>query len=142
MIADARARGAHMRSQTTFENLSMGGDIQINKKPCFSSEAKDNRHLTVGQAATRRSEITDRQKALLKAELKNFKAVGRGASLHPMLRAPKKLAETTRRPRALTPDDVMDPESISGMKCQMDWDRQKWAEKRALSLLESGVAFF
>jgi len=46
-----------------------------------------------------------------------------------------KMAETTRKPRALTEDDVRDPESISGMKCKLDWEREEWAKKKALKLL-------
>jgi hypothetical protein len=42
---------------------------------------------------------------------------------------------TSRKKPELTPEDVQDPETVSGMKCQLDLDRQKWAEKMALRQL-------
>mmetsp|Transcript_22529 Transcript_22529/g.51861 ORF Transcript_22529/g.51861 Transcript_22529/m.51861 type:complete len:147 (+) Transcript_22529:41-481(+) len=53
-------------------------------------------------------------------------------------KAPKKLAETTRKMPEDKRDDPNDPETIAGMKCQLDVEREIWARKRALFLLEHG----
>lgn len=47
---------------------------------------------------------------------------------------PKK-ATTTRKLPEKTPEDVRDPETIPGMKCQLHLDREKDAEKKANKLL-------
>jgi hypothetical protein len=150
LIADARERGARMRSHSMLEDLIMS-DVHL--KDIGSNHLRPStttaRPLTVRQAAAKRGEIKELQKDLVRVQLKDGKALlaksaagrRRPVSYQPMPQAQKKLAETTRPPRALTADDLRDPETISGMKCQMDWDRQKWAEKRALSLLESGAYF-
>jgi len=49
----------------------------------------------------------------------------------------ERLATTSRKKPEKTPEDVRDPETISGMKCQMDWEREKIAEKKATKLLKS-----
>jgi len=53
------------------------------------------------------------------------------------LDADKKLesmATTTRKKKGLTPDDVRDPETVAGMKCKLEQDMEKEAEKKALKL--------
>jgi len=47
---------------------------------------------------------------------------------------PEDMATTTRK-KKLTPEDVRDPETVAGMKCELDHDREKWAEKKALKLV-------
>jgi hypothetical protein len=149
LIDNAREREARMRSHKMFEDI-----ILRDAKKDTGSSSHRLRHsttstsqLTASQAAARRSQIAERERTLVKGQLKDGKALlaksGTGrlkpAPIQPLSQAHKKLAESTRRPRAITADDVRDPETIAGMKCQMDWDRQKWAEKKALSLLESGI---
>ncbi len=47
----------------------------------------------------------------------------------------EKQAESSRVKKAPTPDDVRDPESMSGMKYQLHWDRERIARDKALRLL-------
>lgn len=47
----------------------------------------------------------------------------------------EKLASSTRKKKKTTPEE--DYETISDFKCQLDRDREKWAQKQALSLLYS-----
>jgi hypothetical protein len=52
---------------------------------------------------------------------------------------PEELAESTRRkPRALTEDDIRDPETIAGMKGNLHLEREEWAKNRALWLMGFG----
>lgn len=44
-------------------------------------------------------------------------------------------AESSRAKKAPTPNDVRDPESMSGMKYQLHWDRERIARDKALRLL-------
>lgn len=53
----------------------------------------------------------------------------------------EKMATTTRKgKKQLTRDDVRDPESVSGMKCELDHNREKLAENKALKLANSSYA--
>ena len=47
----------------------------------------------------------------------------------------EKQAESSRAKKLPTPDDIRDPESISGMKYQLHWDRERIARDKALRLL-------
>jgi hypothetical protein len=47
----------------------------------------------------------------------------------------EKQAESSRVKKAPTPDDVRDPDSMSGMKYQLHWDRERIARDKALRLL-------
>lgn len=47
----------------------------------------------------------------------------------------EKQAESSRAKKLPTPDDVRDPESMSGMKYQLHWDRERIARDKALRLL-------
>lgn len=47
----------------------------------------------------------------------------------------EKQAESSRVKKLPTPDDVRDPESMSGMKYQLHWDRERIARDKALRLL-------
>jgi hypothetical protein len=51
----------------------------------------------------------------------------------------EKMATTTRKKKQLTGDDVRDPESVSGMKCELDHNREKLAENKALKLASSST---
>ena len=48
----------------------------------------------------------------------------------------EKMAETTRK-KKLTPEDVRDPETVAGMKYQIDYDREKEAQEKALQLIRA-----
>jgi hypothetical protein len=52
----------------------------------------------------------------------------------------EKMATTTRKKKQLTRDDGRDPESVSGMKCELDHNREKLAENKALKLANSSFA--
>lgn len=47
-------------------------------------------------------------------------------------------AESSRPKRALTAEDVRDPETVAGMKGQMDIEREERAKKKALFLMRFG----
>jgi hypothetical protein len=46
--------------------------------------------------------------------------------------------ETSRPKKELTPEDVRDPETVPGMKCKMDVDKEEDAKKKALGMINSG----
>lgn len=46
------------------------------------------------------------------------------------------MASSTRPKKPLTAEDVRDPETVAGMKTQLDLDRERAAEKKALLLLD------
>lgn len=46
--------------------------------------------------------------------------------------------ETTRPKKELTPEDVRDPETIPGMKCKVDIDKEEEAKKKAFEMITTG----
>lgn len=48
------------------------------------------------------------------------------------------LAESSRPKRPLTAEDVRDPETVAGMKCPMDIEREERAKRKALYLMRYG----
>lgn len=48
------------------------------------------------------------------------------------------LAESTRKKKPATAESIRDPETVAGMKCKLDWDREKYAKSKALRLLNRG----
>jgi hypothetical protein len=86
--------------------------------------------LTARQAAAQRHEQESKQENnLLKPAPKLVVPTAR-----------EKLASSTRKSKK--PTAVEDFETIADFKCQLDLDRQEWAEKKALALLSrmSGMA--
>lgn len=57
------------------------------------------------------------------------------------IESPEQMAESTRKPRERTAEDVRDPETVAGMKCEHDIEREEWAKKRALWLMTFGIKF-
>jgi hypothetical protein len=83
------------------------------------------------QAAAKRYEEKTKLKEASKAENQILKPA-------PKLVAPtskEKLASSTRQKKKPTPEE--DYESIADFKCQLDIERERWAEKTALRLLYS-----
>lgn len=62
-------------------------------------------------------------------DIYNNQANHRRKSMHMM-------ASSTRPKKPLTAEDVRDPETVAGMKSQLDLDRERAAEKKALLLLD------
>lgn len=46
--------------------------------------------------------------------------------------------ETTRGKKELTPEDIRDPETVPGMKCQVDLQREDEAKKKAFEMITTG----
>lgn len=98
--------------------------------------------LTTRQAVILEHQRRCHEKAVVDGQMKADREVY--AKRLPTLVAKKRkelLAESSRPPKPKTPEDVKDPETIAGMKCQLDIDREKAAQARALSLLEYGYLF-
>mmetsp|Transcript_25350 Transcript_25350/g.31237 ORF Transcript_25350/g.31237 Transcript_25350/m.31237 type:complete len:251 (-) Transcript_25350:129-881(-) len=49
-----------------------------------------------------------------------------------------KQTETSREKKGLTPEDVRDPETVPGMRCKMDIDREEESKKKALDMISNG----
>jgi hypothetical protein len=98
--------------------------------------------MTAKQAANRRFEERWQEKAKMKAKAKEEWELH--AKRVPILVPPRRkeqMAESTRPRKPLTAEDVRDPETVAGMKCQLDIDREKWAEAKALRLMQDGFIF-
>ena len=67
-------------------------------------------------------------------EVYDHQATRRRKNMHMM-------ASSTRDKKPLSAEDVRDPETVAGMKTQLDWDREKAAEKKALLLLDVMAMF-
>eukprot|EP00540_Astrosyne_radiata_P018437 CAMPEP_0116864544 /NCGR_PEP_ID=MMETSP0418-20121206/24883_1 /TAXON_ID=1158023 /ORGANISM="Astrosyne radiata, Strain 13vi08-1A" /LENGTH=171 /DNA_ID=CAMNT_0004499781 /DNA_START=48 /DNA_END=563 /DNA_ORIENTATION=+ len=94
--------------------------------------------LTVRQAAEQRYQKRKKEKAEAKSMVHAIKLDMAPKGIKKKLVMAKSLEKkaTTTRKIAKSPDDVKDPESISGMKCQLELDRQRDAEKKALKLVD------
>jgi hypothetical protein len=90
---------------------------------------------TTRQAASQRYDERCMDMAQLKARLKVQKEHAR------FLGPPKRkeaMASSSRPRKPKTAEDVRDPETVAGMKCQMDIDREDAAKKKALRYLNEG----
>jgi hypothetical protein len=128
-----REKGAGVRALSLLDE-SVGGVAASKLTPAGGMTAK--------QAANRRYEEQSQEKTKMKAKPKEEKELW--ATRVPMLVPPtrkEKMAESTRPRKAKTAEDVRDPETVRGMKCQLDIDREKWAEAKALRLLQEGFIF-
>jgi hypothetical protein len=132
-----RERGAHMRALTLLDDEVAGE--QYKKK----RDAEPKPHgLTAKQAFAMQYEEKKRQQALVKAKLKEDQL--KFGKREPKLVVPRpkeQLAETTRRRRTKTEGDVATDDIIHGMKCQLDLDREKEAQRKALKLLREGYLY-
>jgi len=131
-----RQRGANMRALNLLEETAAGAKHK--KKPQTPSSPQATTAgsgSTARQAAQREYEAKKKMKEQIKARLKQDQITYRPPPKL-LVDLPEKLAETTRRPRAKTAEDVRDPETVAGMKCKLHWDLEKDAQKKALRLLK------
>lgn len=135
--------GAGMKALSLL-NEAVLGDGQLREKPAGAISARE-------AAILRYKSLPKQERAALKAKWKGDKEFNSSNSDHsPTTRAeprivPRKrmevMATSTRAPKPLTPEDVRDPETVAGMKCQLDIDREDEARKKALRLLNEGFIF-
>jgi hypothetical protein len=125
-----RERCAKARALTLLNQVTAGGEA-----PSLGRDAP----LSIKQAAALRYEHACVEKAKRKVQQKaDMEKYGKPV---PVLVAPvpkEKLAITTRARKPKTAEDVRDPETIAGMKCQLDLDREQLAQQKALRLLSEG----
>jgi hypothetical protein len=123
-----RERGANMRALDLLDKHSSYDS---------GKHSPSGAGLTMKQAATLAHQKSKKAKMDMKAKMKHDQIVHKPP---PKLATTRKesMAETTRKTRSPTEEDVRDPETVSGMKCQLDWDRQKEAQIKALKLLSAG----
>jgi hypothetical protein len=126
-------RGANMRIVAPLE-ATAGREASVLVKAVRVSQEKPA--LTVRQAAQqsyqlrKKSNAADRGKTTAANEIESI--------LIPRLvvKVEKEaLAESTRAPRVKTGDDLRDPNTVEGMKCSGDIERENLAKKKALQLL-------
>jgi len=131
------------KNENAYEAMSLdsedgSGSCEENPRMDISeehdSESRMNRHSYAKHRATR----LQREKAEMNAKLQRDKQkFGRVPPRVSVPSHPELLAETTR-PRAKTAEDVRDPETVAGMKCHLDIEREQWARAKALRLLNCG----
>lgn len=133
-VDTARERGANAKAIALLES-TVGSRVSEVAKATSVSQVAQNPSSTglsgamAGrQAATTEYEKLLKQKAEIKAKLKQEKKKHANA--------PPVLAETTRKPKERTAEDLRDPETIPGMKCQLDLEREVWAQKTAHRTIE------
>jgi hypothetical protein len=134
-LQTVRERGSNLRALALLDS-TVGKEISDVAKA--TSVSKPSPSLTTRQAAQKRYE--DRQRQKIEMKTRAAVAILQPQSLTTLLpkQGKEELAESTRRPRAKTADDVRDPETVAGMKCQVDIEREKIAKKKALQLLSYG----
>lgn len=133
-----RQRAAHQRVQELL-NRDVAGDKHKPAGATTPHLSTWGASLTAGQAAARAYDLSKHEKRIIKDKIE-AESERRRAEPNRVMPRLEKLAESTRKKknRPLTDDDVRDPETIAGMKCQLDWDREKIARSRALRLLNKG----
>ena len=72
------------------------------------------------------------------AAIRHYKKTGTALNLK---QDKESMAESTRARKPVTAEDVRDPETVAGMKCKLDWDREKEAKEKALRLLNEGFFY-
>jgi hypothetical protein len=97
--------------------------------------------MTARRAAQISYEVRRKEKDEIKAKFRrDLEAYGRRVPKVAVPVRTEALAETTRKKKPTSEDDVRDPETVSGMKCQLHWDREKEARAKALQLLNDRSA--
>jgi hypothetical protein len=134
-IQTVRERGSNLRALALLDS-TVGKEISDVAKA--TSVSKPSTSLTTRQAAQKRYE--DRQRQKIEMKTRAAAALLQTQTLATLIpkQSKEELAESTRRPRAKTADDFRDPETVAGMKCQVDIEREKIAKKKALQLLSYG----
>lgn len=126
------------------KNVDTKGFIDRNVTEAVRLQGSKQRSLalleTYAESARPRGTDADRAyHAKLKSiprenEINDHQATHRRKNMHMM-------ASSSRNKKPLTAEDVRDPETVAGMKTQLDWDREKAAEKKALLLLDIMAMF-
>jgi hypothetical protein len=131
-----RERGANRRALEKFDAI-IRGDIDRPRKGSL-----DLPSITARKAAIMHHEQRQKERKEFKAKMKGDEE--KFARPRPLL-VPRKpleeMAETTRRPRSKTEDDVRDPETVRGMLCKLHLDMEMEAKTKALDLLREGYLF-
>jgi hypothetical protein len=91
--------------------------------------------MTARQAAAKRYEEQNKLKEVSKARYKEEKQILKPAATLVAPTTKEKLASSTRKKKKATAEE--DFETISDFKCQLDFDRERSAKKKALVLLYS-----
>lgn len=92
--------------------------------------------LTARKAVQLKYEKEQKEKAEFKAKLEQDKETFGRPKLDLEARKQPEKRATTTRVKVLTPDDVRDPESISGLKSELHWQQEAMAQARVKTLLK------
>jgi hypothetical protein len=131
-IDEVLKRGATILSVTSLDKTTNSDER------ARTAMQKPKSAITARQAAMKNYEEIQRKKAELRAKLQEDKEKHKRQTLRNAHTRMENLAETTRKPRDKRPEDVRDPETVAGMKCQLDIDREMAAKKKALHLMNFG----
>lgn len=126
-------RGANMRALRLLDN-AIAGEAHRPKHP----QPLRTGGKTARQAANEKYEKEKEERHRFQAMLKDVKKHEKESQPKKLVSEKKmeKMATTTRKIK-VKPEDVRDPETVAGMKCELDIEREKHAEKIALKLVES-----
>lgn len=131
-----RERGANMRALALLEDTA-GKDVSALAKATSLPKAKAA--LTTRQAAQLQYDNKIRRKADMKAKAKlDSETYGKRVPMLVAKVGKEAMAESSRKPRDKTAEDIRDPDTVAGMKCQMDIELEKLAMRKALELLSYG----
>ena len=140
-----RQRGANLRALSLLHVTAAGERYQILPDEGRGNSATgpvlkvNDGGLSARRAAIVAYELRKQEKARVKAQLQqDLNTYGRPVPKLVVAVRKETLAESTRKKKPPTPDDVKDPETVSGMKCRLHWDREKEAQSKALKLLNEG----
>ena len=134
-----REREANIRALSLLDATVGAG---VNAEARLASNPQPKPALNARQAAIKNYEEKQRIKAQMKAKLKADLEKNAKKTPHSYLAArynsKESLAESSRK-ITKTAEDVRDPETVAGMKCQMDIEREERAKKRALQMMKYGM---
>lgn len=126
-------RGANMRALRLMDDAIAGEAHKPTHPQPLRTGAK-----TARKAAIEKYEMEKEERHKIQAMLKEVKKHEKESQPKKLVRDKKmeKMATTTRKIK-LKPEDVRDPETVAGMKCELEIEREKHAEEKALKLVES-----
>jgi hypothetical protein len=140
-----RQRGAGMRALSLLNDTAAGEKHKappaVKAQDGGDSGSGGGSALTARRAAILAYEKRQKEKEKVQAQLKrDFEMYGKRV---PKLVVPARseaMAETSRKKKPESDEDVRDPETVSGMKCKLHWDQEKEAKAKALKLLNDESA--
>jgi hypothetical protein len=134
-----RESGANFKALRLIDE-SFGGEANKKCKPHRATLPKmtSTGGVTMRAAATAAYVKEKEQKYQAKAMVKEAKKYEMDSRPKKLVKD-KKLEEmaTSTRKKKLTPEDVRDPETVAGMKCEYDYQLESDAKKKALKLVDS-----